>query len=182
MSECLELLGDIVAIYPVPRSQVSCEVPFSVFSSTVDASQLLLDNGSSMVPFSCRLLRRMRGLVLDTYYNNSDAWSMEDDATAKETAKRGLSGCVYNTKLTAHSYASLPALRDFVNDISEADSFDVFVVDNSSNVFIIRGNDTSSSISLSASLPLSNPHQVDIEAVSVSGLQYIDNLPDGFFD
>lgn len=168
MLDCLELLGEIIAIIPVPKGEVSFAIPFNVLVTSLPSS-LIQYEGSNITLSD---IMQMRGIIIDTYYNNiaSNSIRMESGATVKESSKTVTAGTYYSTKISASSYADIDKIRSLVYDMQECECFDVFVVDALERVFLLRADEPCSAISVSASLPVYQKHSIDIEVVSVSGL------------
>ena len=172
MIDCLELLTDIVAVYPVPAGVLSFDAPANVFQSSVPSGAIHYVPTSS--EFSKDTLGLLRGIVLDTYYKrNSTSIILEPGASLKETSKSTTAGVCYNSKLSLNTYHDIDELRSFIYNIQDALYFDLIVVDMTDNVYIIRGQHPSTSISLSVNLPIASRHDVSIEVCSVAGLSPI---------
>lgn len=172
MLSCLELFGDIVAIHPLPAGTLSFDAPFNVRSSQA--------SGVSIAGHRLTLadVHGLGGFAVDGYYlyNNArvgesfQAVTIESGAKVKESDKTVAAGVYYTTKISATSEDDISSIHDIANELMSAEYFDCLVVDSLDNVFLIRGVEPATAISINASLPLSTRHSIEIEIVSVNGL------------
>lgn len=173
MLSCLELIGEIVAIHPVPAGTFTFDVPFNVRQS--QAGAVRRPDGTRITLAD---VHSLGGFAVDGYYiyNNArdgesfGAVTIEPGAKLKESDKTSAAGLYYDTKVSATSDDDLSAIRSIANSLMVAEYFDCFVVDSLDNVFLIRGVEPATAISINASLPLSTRHSIEIEIVSVNGL------------
>lgn len=170
MKDCIELIGDIIAVHLVPVGTIKFPVPFNVTCPYYFASSVLYDG----TPLSLDSIRTLQGLATDYYYINNvpdGSVSIEDGASVKETPKLSSSGICYNTKISMKSYEPLDSLRAYINSVTRMTAFDAIIVDSNDRVFIVRGAEPSTYASMSPVLPVNNMHGVDVEMMSVNGLQ-----------
>lgn len=171
MRDCIELLGDIIAIHLFSPGEISFTYPFNVAVTSVNASNIILDAKS----IDITSLDRKEGIAVDTYYNNipGDSIIMEQNASIKESIKTTTAGQCYSTKISIKTYDEISDVRTFVNKYSSYEYFDAVIIDSSYRAFLLRGVEPATSISMSSSLPVTNLQGIDIEVVSVNGLQPI---------
>ena len=174
MTNCLELLGEIVAIYPVATGSLQFTIPFNVAVDRVAATSILVPKPSARPePFTRAWLNTQRGIILDGYniFNvNDNQIIMEPGTSVKESAKTATAGIYYTTKVSAKTYDDIERVRSLVNDVLDMESFDTFIVDDMERVFVLRAEEPACAISISANLPISQTHSIEIEVASVSGL------------
>lgn len=172
MLSCLELFADIVAIHPLPAGTLSFDAPFNVRRSqagtiSISGHRLTLSD-----------VHGLGGFAVEGYYlyNNArvdgslKAVNIEPGAKIKESDKTVAAGVYYTTKITASSDDDLSAIHDIANSLMAAEYFDCLVVDSLDNVFLLRGVEPATAISVTGELPLSSHHSIEIEIVSVNGL------------
>lgn len=173
MTDCLELLGEIVAIYPVEKGLLQFAVPFNVVVDRLSAEDIIVPDQKEGYPITHEWLNAQRGIILDGYFINNECEGsiiMDAGASAKESITTVSAGKYYLTKITAQTYDSIDKLRSLYRDVSEMDSFDTFIVDDMERVFVLRADEPSCAISMSANLPISKSQSIEIEVASVSGL------------
>lgn len=173
MLDCLELLGEIVAIFPIKKGVLDFDIPFNVPVAKMMAANIKV-NGSV---FTDSWLKSQRGIILDGYYiNNVHEGNiiMEPGASVKETPNVASSGIFYNTKVTSSTYDDIEKIRSFVCAVQQMASFDTFIVDDMDRVFVLRSEEPACFIRMNATLPVKNTQGIDVEVVSVSGLIPID--------
>lgn len=168
MRDCLELMGEIVAIHILPVGELKFSVPFNALKPSYTSSEIKYEGHN----LTNDLLKTIRGIAIDTYYNTIPEGSikMEPGSSVKESGKISLTGNAYTTKISSKSYDPIDDIRYYINDMSSLPSFDVVVVDSLERVFILRGSEPSTSISMSAVLPLTGTHSIEVNVVSVNGL------------
>ena len=169
MTNCLELIGEIIAIYPVEKGALNFAIPFNVIVDSMSASNITVSGGGSQV-LTREWLDAQRGIILDGYnIYNEDKGNiiMEPGTSVKESSKTLTAGMYYMTKVSAKTYEEVEKVRSFVN---ANESFDTFIVDNMDRVFVLRAEEPACAISMSANLPISQTHSIEIEVASVSGL------------
>lgn len=172
MLNCLELIGEIVAIHTLPAGALSFDMPFNVRNPRSGAIRI----GGRSITLSD--VHQMDGFAVDDYYlyNNvretsSHALTIEPGVKVKESDKISAAGVYYTTKITASSTDDIADLHSLANKLMSAEYFDCLVVDSLDNVFLLRGVEPATRISVTAGLPLHEYHNVEIEIVSVNGLQ-----------
>lgn len=169
MRDCLEYIGEIIAVHPIPLGTLSFAFPFNVQRSSVSASEVSL-NGRILTRSAVKALPC---LALESYdYNNVRANMIiaQPGITAKESSKVSAAGVSYETKVSVRSYADINELRELVNDVMEAPAFDVLLVDSFDNIFLLRGVEPATNIALSANLPITTLSNVEVQVVSVNGI------------
>lgn len=170
MRDCLERIGDIVAVHPLPIGTITFDHPFNVRQSAVSAASILYD----AKPLTLAAVRALDGMTLEGYdYNNvrANRVIVEPGITVKESFRQSAPGISYESKISLNSYADIDDLRDLVYLVHAAPAFDVLIVDSADNVFLLRGVEPATSITLSATLPVTTQSSVDIQVVSVNGIQ-----------
>lgn len=171
MLSCLELIGEIVAIHPLSPGTLTIDAPFNVSRSQASATL-------SGISLSLSAVHALPGFAVEGYYlyNNARADAsttqiiIENGASLKESSKTTAAGTCYTTKVSATSYHDIDAIKAFINEISSHEYFDCLVVDSLDNVFLLQGVEPATSISVSAALPITSKHGIDVEIVSVNGL------------
>lgn len=168
MRDCLELLGDIIAIHLFSPGEISFTYPFNVEVTSVNASSIILDAQSIDIPS----LVGKEGIAVDTYYNTipEDSIIMEQNASIKESVKTTTAGQCYSTKISIKTYDTISDVRSFVRKYSSQEYFDAIIVDSYYRAFLLRGVEPATSIGMSSALPVTNLQGIDIEVVSVNGL------------
>ena len=168
MRDCIELMGDIIAIHLFPEGQLNIDVPFNAQCQSLKSSNIRIGSAS----ISCALLKSQRGLAVDTYYNNVPDGSIiiEAGTSIKETPSNSIQGISYSTKISARTYDDIDGIRTFVDYINNHAFFDTLIVDSMDNVFLLRGVEPATRITMSASLPLHHTQTIDIDVVSVNGI------------
>lgn len=173
MIDCLELLDEIIEIYPVPAGLVTFPVPFQVRQITV--SPTVSDDEEHPV-VSLGWLRSQPGMVVESVYpDNSHARTIiiEDKATVKGTPKTSVAGRYYQMSVSAKSHQQVEDVQYMADYALGADYFDVFIVDASENIYVLRGVYPATNIEVATQLPLYKDHDISITVECVSGLQRI---------
>lgn len=168
MRDCLEYIGNIIAVHLFAPGELAFSFPFNVRKSNILYSDIQI-NGDIL---SLESLRDANGYAVDTYYNTtSDNKVIIEDATIKESQKLTTAGICFHTKIDIRSMDHVDVIRDSVVYYSGLDYFDVIIVDSSYRIFLVRGIEPSTSISVSAKLPVSGLQGISIEISSVNGIQ-----------
>lgn len=173
MYDCLELLDEIIEIYPIPSGTVTFPLPFQARS--VAASPSHKEAGTDK-PVSLEWLRSQPGMVVEAVAaDNTHARTIiiEDKPTVKGSQKTSVAGRYFQMSVSAKSHQDTDAVQEFVNWVSDADSFDTFIVDASENIYVIRGVYPATSIELTTNLPLYKDHDISLSVECVNGLQTV---------
>ena len=172
MRDCIELLADIVEIYPVPGDKLSFVVPFQIQTPSIKAADIKLNDFN----FSLSALRLHPGFRVGSYISSSThtrIHEMEPDVSVKSQMKSSSAGSFFNVQVSLTSYDQPELLRDIASLLYHCDVFHLFVVDSDGKVYLVRGEAPSTSFSVTDSLPLSSGSQVTFDVVSVNGLQHV---------
>lgn len=172
MRDCLELIGNIVAIHLLPLGTATFPMPFNVQAPSVQASAITI-GGLAMTLDN---LKKTRCLALEDYliYNSpKDSVEVETGISVKETSKLVAAGTYYTTKISCRSYDAVESIRQLVYDMTAVEAFDAFVVDSEDRVFLLRGVEPATSIDMQASLPVSTTSSIELQVASVNGLQRV---------
>lgn len=173
MRDCLELIGNIVAVHLLPLGVASFPLPFNVRATKVNASDIRLNGKKMTMP----MLKATRCIALDDYiiYNNcaDNSVMAEPGISVKETSKTVAAGTYYTTKISCKTYDLVEDVRQLVYDYTGMEAFDVFLVDSEDRVFLLRGVEPATSIELSDNLPVSVADSVEVQMVTVNGLQRV---------
>ena len=169
MRDCLEYIGDIVAVHLSPVGALHFNMPFNVPVSSMKAEDIkYLDT-----PLSLSMVKAMDGFMVEGYnYNNVRAKSViaERGITYKESSKLSAPGVSYDSKISIRSFEDIDIIRDLVTMVQSFEAFDAIIVDEADRAFLVRGVLPATNISMSASLPRSSQTQIDIQVISVSGV------------
>lgn len=176
MNSCLEIMTDIIAVVPIPVGTYKFDSPFNVRRPSVPYSSISrkVDDKDTYFSSANNLLddlRHRKGFFIDTYINSSmdeTALTMESGVSVKETSKVSISGRTSTDKVSLSTYHDLDLVRSFVNEWTGYSYFDLFVIDQMENVFVMRGMEPSTSVVVSANIP--GMYDIDFEVISFNGI------------
>lgn len=174
MNDCLELLDDIIEIYPVPTDVLSWQTPVMIPASSISWPTLV--NGSGLADLAW--LRSQCGLVVDSvkdHNSNARTLLIENNISVKASLKQNIAGNYYQVSVNVHTRADISDAQYFVASVDAARSWDTFVVDVNDQVYVVRGVYPATSISLNAVLPLSKSHEIILSSECVNGIQMVKN-------
>lgn len=172
MRNCMEQMGNIIAVHLIAPGELTFSLPFNVRVGAIPSDYISV-NGQ---PLSLDVISKMSGFAVDTYYNNvSDEMfiCMENGVSVKESPKKTIAGVHYDTKISLKTYDAVDDVRHYVDTMAALPYFDVIIRDSSDHVFILRGAEPAVSVSLSAALPVTDTHSVEVEVFSVNGLMQV---------
>lgn len=181
MLDCLELIGEIVAVHFFPKDFGLIQIPYGVVLSSIDSRDVHIGisaendkkSNSKFVHF-LKSTASIQGMAIDTYYINRTDQDprliIEQGASVKESGKRSIPGVAYTTKLSAKSYEDISKIRDLVNAMYDCEYYDTLIVDIMDRVFLLRGIEPACELSMSSVLPVVHQQSIDLEVVSINGL------------
>jgi len=175
--DCLEILDSITEVYPIPIGTFSCSVPFNVRNvSQLNATSF--SKGTTAMATVTDLIASVRehaGMLVEGVYGSSspaNSIEIQPDVSVKNSNKTDITGTNYTVKVTAKTLDRMECLNYFTNTIAQTD-FDMFIIDSEENLFLVRGAKHATELSVSASVPRSNGHEIEAEILSVNGIQKI---------
>ena len=178
MTNCIELIGSIVAVIPVPAEIVEVTVPYNVANRPQLEVQEILISGvspSSLADLQTRLMSMMAlatdGVVND-YTHAKSVW-VSDAPSLVASPKKNISGRTYEVKVSTKSSDDLYKVQSMVNVLLASKWFHCFIVTSSGDVFFLRGAQDATNVELNQSIPTQQPHEIEITMATVNGLQQI---------
>lgn len=170
--DCLEALGNIVAIFPVPSGTYNFAVPFNVRATTISLSDITSLSESAFIDD----LYRRGGLMISSVQYLADpsrTITIEERPSIKASTKKARPGLYFNVKISARSFDMQKTVESFVRYIQDAPYFDTFILDTEDNLYLVRGVEPATDISTDIVLPRTQEQQIDIEVNCVNGLQQV---------
>lgn len=179
MNSCEEILQDIVCIVPIKSVIFGCSLPFNAGGKPTLSVNMLTIAGESYNSVSSlvvHLKARRCFLTEATVEGGTHANSViiEEKPSIKATSKSGAMGRYFDTKVSAKSIDDVESVTDFVNEVAGWPWFDLFLIDSDDNLYLLRGQRSASNIELNQALPSANTHDIDLQIMSVNGIQKIE--------
>lgn len=168
---CLEILDEIIEIYPIPGGTVDFSVPFNVRSSSVSAK---LHSDSKAVNLAW--LRTQAGMVVEAVSGDNAhtrTLIIENKPSVKGSPKASVAGRYYQMSVSAKTLMRTDDVMAMVSAVQEAEYFDTFIVDAAENIYLIRGCYPATQIEVTQVLPLYKETEVSISVECVNGLQIL---------
>lgn len=173
MLGCTEINSLIIAVYPVDRHLLDFPMPDNVQVETINISSIKFAGTSTGLTLDS-LRSKFQGFVVGTTYIGTSVREedveVEPGISIKANYKRIVAGDYYQVHVSAKTTERISSVKPLVDSLSDADVFDLFIVDADDKVYLVRGLFNSSSATLSQVLPSSDNNEVSIELMSVSGI------------
>lgn len=179
MNSCEEILQDVIYIIPIESGKLGCDIPFNVGSMptlSVSSFSLVGSRYNSVSALVSQLKSRRCFLTEASVEGGTHARSVfiEEKPSIKATSKTGTMGRYFDTKVSAKSIDDVESVTDFVNEVAGWPWFDLFLIDSDDNLYFLRGQRSASNIELNQALPSANTHDIDLQIMSVNGVQKIE--------
>ena len=171
-TDCLEALGNVVAIFPVPSGTYDIAVPFNVRATTIALSDI---TNLSESDFLADLYSHGGLMISAVQYlsNASRTITIEERPTIKSAAKKDRAGLYFNVKISARSLDMQKTVENFITYLMQYPYFDTFILDSEDNIYLVRGIEPATDMSADIVLPRTQEQQIDMEVNCVNGLQQV---------